>query len=111
MTRDRGARILLDCQYTHSKHEVSHSVTADRDPISGQVVHHPAAAAAGIFQVENIDSGHDPQCRFPHRYRPVVQRGSSQTKQHALAVDAEIGVVVIDQLAQFTSIRAAETFF
>jgi hypothetical protein len=97
---------------THALHEVSHSVTADRDPISGQVVHHPAAAAAGIFQVENIDSGHDPQCRFPHRYRPEVQRGSSQTQQYALAAaDADIEVVVIDQLAQFTGIRAAETFF
>jgi hypothetical protein len=97
---------------THALHEVSHSVTADLDPISGQVVHHPAAAVAGIFQVENIDSGHDPQCRFPHRYRPVVQRGSSQTEQYALAAaDADIEVVVIDQLAQFTGIRAAETFF
>jgi hypothetical protein len=28
-----------------------------------------------------------------------------------LAADAELGVVVIDQLAQFTGIRAAETFF
>jgi len=27
-----------------------------------------------------------------------------------LAADAELGVVVIDQLAQFTGIRAAETF-
>ena len=28
-----------------------------------------------------------------------------------MAADAELGVVVIDQLAQFTGVRAAETFF
>jgi len=78
---------------------------------TGQVAHHPAATAAGIFQIENIDSGHDPQCRFPHRYGPVVQRGSSQTQQSTLPADVEPGVIVIDQLAQFTDIKAAETFF
>jgi len=31
-------------------------------------------------------------------------------QQRTLAADAELGVVVIDQLAQFTGIRAAETF-
>jgi hypothetical protein len=30
-------------------------------------------------------------------------------KQRALATNAELGMVVIDQLAQFTGIRAAET--
>jgi hypothetical protein len=59
--------------------------------------------------VESIDPGHDPQRRFPpYRYGLVVQRGSSQTQEQALPADAEIGVVVIDQLAQFTGIRAAE---
>jgi hypothetical protein len=40
-----------------------------------------------------------------------VQRQSSQTQQHVMAADAELGVVVIDQLPQFTGIKAAETFF
>jgi hypothetical protein len=40
-----------------------------------------------------------------------VQRRSSQTQQHVLAADAELGLVVIDQLPQFTGIKAAETIF
>jgi len=64
-----------------------HPVTTDRDPLAGQVVHDPAATAAGILQVKGIDPGHDPQ------------RRSGQPQQRTLAADAELGVVVIDQLA------------
>ena len=59
----------------------------------------------------SIDPGHDPQCRFAHRCLPVVQRRSRQPQQRTLPADAELIVVVIDQLAQFTGIRAAEAFF
>ena len=38
-----------------------------------------------------------------------VQRRSSQTQQHVLLADAELRVVVIDQLPQCTGIKAAET--
>ena len=48
----------------------------------------------------------DPQRRFPHRYEPVAQRGTSQTQQQALPADAELGMVVIDQIAQSTGIRS-----
>jgi hypothetical protein len=65
----------------------------------------------GILQVATIDPGHDPQRRFPKRYGLVVQRGSRQAQERTLAADAELGVVVIDQLAQFTGITGAETFF
>jgi hypothetical protein len=61
ITRNRGARLLVDRPYPHAEHEVSHPVAADRDPFLRQVAHHPAAAAAGIFQVISIDPGHDPQ--------------------------------------------------
>ena len=91
-------------------HEVTYPVAADRDPFPGQVVHHPAAAPAGILQVESIDLGHDPQGRFPHRCGPVIERGLGQAQQRTLAAEAELRVVVIDQLAQFTGIRAAEIF-
>ena len=74
-------------------------------------VHHPAAATAWVFQIQSIDPGHDPQGRFTHRCGPVVERGPGQSQQRALAADAEIRVFVIDQLAQFTGIRAAEIFF
>lgn len=94
---------------TTGKHRPS--LTTDRDPFSGQVVHHPAAAAARVFQIESIDPGHDLQRRCRHRCRPVIERGSGQAQQRTLAADAELRVVVIDQLAQFTGIRAAETFF
>jgi len=71
--------------------------------------------AAGLMrlrrQVESIDPGHDPQRRFTHRCGLVIQGGSRQTQQRTLAADAELGMVVIDQLAEFTSIRAAEIFF
>jgi len=88
-----------------------HPITADRDPISGQVAHHPAAATAWVFRIQSIDPGHDPQGRFPQRYGPVIERGSGQPQQRTLAADAEVRVVVIDQLAKVTGIRAAETFF
>ena len=76
LARQRRAEFLVDRPQTHAPHEVPDSVTADRDPFSGQVVHHPAAAAAGVLQVEGVDLGHDPQRRFAHRRRPVVERGS-----------------------------------
>ena len=50
---------------THAPHGALLPVSADLDSIFGQIAHHPAAAAAGILQVESIDPGHDPQCRFP----------------------------------------------
>jgi hypothetical protein len=40
----------------------------------------------------------------------VDERGSRQAQQHTLTADAEHGVVMIDQLAQFTGIRATEIF-
>ena len=62
-------------------------------------------------KIQSIDPGHDPQGRFPHRCGPVIERGPGQPQQRALAADAEVRVFVIDQLAQFTGIRAAEIFF
>jgi hypothetical protein len=56
-----GAGFLVDRPYSHAAHEVSYPVTADGDLISGKVAHHSSAAAAGIFHVESIDPGHDPQ--------------------------------------------------
>lgn len=38
----RGARFLVDRLSTRAAHEVSYPVAADRDPFSGQVVHHSA---------------------------------------------------------------------
>jgi hypothetical protein len=77
----------------------------------GQVNDHPAAATAGIVQVQGVNPGHDPQYRFTHRHRPVVvERLSGNAQQHALPSDAELRVVVIDQLAQFMGVRAAEFF-
>jgi len=46
-----------------------------------------------------------------HRPGPVIKRGSGQAQERTLAADAELGVVVIDQFAQFTGVRAAETIF
>ena len=77
--------------------EISRPVTTDRDSLSGQVVNHSAATAAGILQVEIVDSGHDP----PHRRGLVLQRGSGQAQERILAADAELGVAWIDQLALF----------
>ena len=57
-----------------------------------------------------IDPRHDPQGRFSYRRGPVIQRSPGKTQQQALLPDTEHGVAVIDQLAQFTSIRAVETF-
>lgn len=57
-----------------------------------------------------IDPGHDRQRRFPDRCRLVIERGPGQAQQRTLPADAELGMVVIDQLAQFTGIRAAEIF-
>jgi hypothetical protein len=108
---NRGAWLLVDRPSTQAVHEVSRPVAADRDPLPGQVVHHPAAAAAGILQVESINPRHEPQGRSTHRCRPVIEHGPGQAQQRTLPADAEIRVVVIDQLAQFTGIRAAETFF
>jgi hypothetical protein len=90
---------LVDRPKPHAVHEVSHPVTADRDSISGQIAHHPAAAAAGILQLERIDPGHDAQRRLPQRCRAVVERGHWQVQQRALAADPELGMVLIDQLA------------
>ena len=92
-------------------HEVSCPVAADQDPFAGQIAHHLAAAATGILQVEGVNLGHDPQRRFTHRHRPVIEPGPGQAQQRTLAAYAELGIVVIDQLAQFTGIRVAETFF
>jgi hypothetical protein len=58
-----------------------------------------------------IDPGHDLQARFPHWCRLVVERGSGQAQQRRLSSDAEFGMVVIDQLSQFTGIRAAAISF
>jgi hypothetical protein len=58
-----------------------------------------------------IDPGHDLQGRFPYRCRLVVERGPGQAQQRTLPTDAEFGMVVIDQLSQFTGIKAAEIFF
>ena len=66
---------------------------------------------AGILHVESADPGHDPKGRIPLGHRPEVERGPGQPQERTLATDAELWVVVIDQLSQFTGIRAAETFF
>lgn len=65
MTRDRSAQFLEDRPKAHAPHVALLPVSADLDSISGQVAHHPAAAAEGILQLESIDPGHDPHCRFP----------------------------------------------
>lgn len=46
ITWDRVERFLVDRPSIHAAHEVSHPVAADRNPISGQVAHHPEAASA-----------------------------------------------------------------
>ncbi len=94
----------------HAAHQVSDTVTADRDPFSCQVLDHPPAATARIIQVERVDPGHDPQHGLTHRHRPVVERRSRYAQQSALPADAELRVVVIDQLAQFMGVRAAGIF-
>jgi hypothetical protein len=58
----------------------------------------------------SIDPGHDPKRRSPHRCRPLVERGSRQPQERILPEDTEREVVVIDQLSQFTVVRAADTF-
>ena len=63
---NRSAGFLIDRPQTQGPHVISDAVAADRDPFSGQVRDHPPAAAAGILEVEGIDPGHDPQCRFTH---------------------------------------------
>jgi hypothetical protein len=83
-------------------------VQADPDRLSSKVLHHPAAAAARIFQMQSVDPGHGPQSRLPRRSEPVAQRGARQSQQRTLSADAELRVVVIDQLAQVTGIRSAE---
>jgi|688.fasta_scaffold27605_9 hypothetical protein len=75
---------------------------ADGNPVSGQRSDHPAAAAAVILLVESIDPGHDPQRLDLHRFCLVVERGTRQAHQGALAADAELRVVIIDECAQFT---------
>lgn len=70
---------------------------------------HPAAAAAGSLQVESIDPPHEPQGRFTQRYRLLEKCGCGQDQRRSLAADTVIRVVVIDQCASFTGIRAAET--
>jgi len=77
---------------------------------SGQVVHDPVTGATGILHVQSTNPGQDSQLGFMHRYRPLAQRGPRQPKQQPLPADAELGVVLIDQSAQFTGVRAAETF-
>jgi hypothetical protein len=67
--RNRAVRLLADRPQAHAAHAVSHTVMADRDPISGLVVHHPPAAAAGTLQVEGVNPDHAPQGRFADRYR------------------------------------------
>jgi len=69
-----GAGFLVDRPQTHAAHEVSYPVAADRDPFTSQVCDHPPAAAAGILQVEGVDSGHDLQRRLTHWQWPVVER-------------------------------------
>lgn len=61
-------------------YEVSHPFTADLDPISGQIPHHP-------------------QGRRPHRYGSVVERGGSEQAQYGtLTADAELGVALSDSV-------------
>jgi hypothetical protein len=38
----------------------------------------------------------------------IVERRFRQAQQHALAADAVLGMVSIDQLAEFTGVKAAE---
>jgi len=83
---------------------------ADRNSISGQVAHHPAAPAAVSHKVVGIDPGHDPQRRFPDWCWLLVERGSWYAQQRTLPAYAELAMVVINQFAQFTGIRAAGTF-
>jgi hypothetical protein len=75
------------------------------------VAHPAAAAAAGILQEERINHGHDLQRRFPHRCQPVKERGPGQTQQGALPADAELWMIVIEQLAKLTRVKAAENLF
>ena len=64
---NRDSGFLVDRLQTPAAHKVSDTVVADRDPFSGQLGDQPPTATAGIFQVEGIDPGHDPQRRFTHR--------------------------------------------
>lgn len=70
-------------------------------PLSRKAIDDQAATAAGIVQDDSIDHGHDPQRRFALRHRPLVQRGQGQAQEPTLAADAELGVVVVDQLSPF----------
>ena len=56
-----GAGFLVRRPKPHAAHEVSHPIAADRDAYPGQVLHQPAATAAGILQAASIDPGHDAQ--------------------------------------------------
>jgi len=46
-----------------------------------------------------------------HRHGPVIKRGSGQAQERTLAANAELVMVVVDQLTYLTGIRATETFF
>ena len=61
----------------------------------------PMVVAAATAPVAHFESALD---------RPVIQSGLGQTQQRTLNTDSELGVIVMDQLAQFTVIGAAETF-
>jgi len=105
---NRGVKLLTNRPKIHTSHETSHPLAAGWESIFGQVIHHSATASAAVLGVEHINPSHHRQRRFTHRWRLVVERGSRQPVQRPLPADAELGMVVIDQLVEFPGIRAAE---
>jgi len=69
---------------------VLHTVAADRYLFSGQIVHNPAAAAAGFIPIGYVEPGHALQRRLTQRRRPVVELGTGQPQQRTLAPDPEL---------------------
>jgi len=97
--RDRGQGVLLDRSQTHAAQKVSQPIAADRDPFSDQPIHNPAGGTAGIIQAEGIYFGQISQRRLALRCWLMVKRSPWKAQQRTLAADAELRVVVIDQLA------------
>lgn len=106
---------LLDIKMTamldNEDHLDDSSVSiADLVSFFGQVIHHPAAAAAEIVQVEDINPGHDPQDRCPHRCVLVIEGGPRDLYLRTLVADDQLGMFMVGQLVQFTVTRIAEIF-
>ena len=96
-----GAGPFVDGLQPHDAHQAPHAVPPCREPRLGQIRRDLTTAKERILRKYPVNLMHQLNCRLIKANRRVIDRGTADLEQLALARQAKVGVVLADHLAAF----------